>query len=94
MGFLAQGVEIPLEQHQQVRMIGGAALAANGSEAKGIPFRVRWSKERPSDAFVAIEYNGYWFSVTNTTSRASGGSICSSTVSVCWRRNELPPHRR
>ena len=73
MGFLAQGVEIPSEQQQQVRMIGGAALAADGSEAKGIPFRVRWSKERPSDAFVAIEYNGYWFSVTNTDIESKRG---------------------
>ena len=73
MGFLAQGVEIPLEQQQQVRMIGGAALAADGSEAKGIPFRVRWSTERPSDAFVAIQYNGYWFSVTNTDIESKRG---------------------
>src|SRR5512132_2492005 len=35
------------------------------------PFRVRWTTERPKDAFVAVEYNGYWFSSPKPTSRAS-----------------------
>ena len=28
---------------------------------------------RPSDAFVAIQYNGYWFSVTNTDIESKRG---------------------
>src|SRR5512132_801930 len=35
------------------------------------PFRVRWTTERPKDAFVAVEYNGYWFSSPKPTSRGS-----------------------
>ena len=31
-----------------------------------MPFRARWSRERPADVFAAAEYNGYWFSVANT----------------------------
>ena len=66
MNFLAKGVEIPPEQWQQARLLGGQGLTADPGDGKGVPFRARWSKERPSDAFVAAEYNGYWFSIANT----------------------------
>jgi hypothetical protein len=66
MGFLAQGVALPPDQEQQARVIGGGTLAADEGDTRGVPFRVRWTRQPPSDAFVAAEYNGYWYSIANT----------------------------
>jgi hypothetical protein len=66
MGFLAHGVSLPPEQQEQSRAIGGETLAADEGDNKGVPFRVRWTAQRPRDAFVAVEYNGYWYSIAST----------------------------
>lgn len=67
MGFLAQGVEVPPERQQQTRTVGpdgtGVTMGHNTADGQSLPFRVRWSEERPADAFVAVEYNGSWYSL-------------------------------
>lgn len=63
MGFLAQGVDVPPEQQQETRLVGGDGVAGDTSDGKGVPFRVRWTRERPANAFVAVEYNGHWYSL-------------------------------
>lgn len=73
MGFLALGVEVPPDQQQQTRMIGTGATAATGGDGQGVPFRVRWSTHRPADAFAAVEYNGYWYSMASTDIESKRG---------------------
>lgn len=63
MAFLSLGVEIPADQRAQVAGFDPAGAAQAGG---GIPFRVRATDARPDDAFVAVEYNGTWFSIANT----------------------------
>lgn len=67
MGFLAQGVDVPPERRQQTRTVGSdgtdVPTSLGTGDGKSVPFRVRWSEERPTNAFVAVEYNGYWYSL-------------------------------
>jgi hypothetical protein len=65
MGFLAQGVDIPEAQRDQVMMLDEASMAEAVSLGRGIPFRVRATETRPADAFVAVEYGGWWYSIAN-----------------------------
>jgi hypothetical protein len=65
MGFLAQGVEIPEAQRDQVVMLDDATMAEAGGRGRAIPFRVRVTDVRPADAFVAVDYNGYWYSIAS-----------------------------
>lgn len=73
MGFLAQGVDVPPDQWQQTRMAGNDISAPAGGDGLGVPFRVRWTRERPADAFVACEYNGYWYSLASTDIESKRG---------------------
>jgi hypothetical protein len=73
MAFLAQGVDVPSEQQAQTRTIAGNEGNTAEGDGKGIPFRVRWTRERPDDAFITAEYNGYWFSVANTDIESKRG---------------------
>ena len=66
MSFLAKGVEIPPDQWQQARLVADLGITADTGEDKGVPFRARWSRERPADVFAAAEHNGCWFSIANT----------------------------
>jgi hypothetical protein len=66
MSFLAKGVDVPPEQWRQARFVSGPGPGVDADDGTRVPFRVRWTAERPSDTFVATEYNGYWFSVANT----------------------------
>ncbi len=60
MGFLARGVEIPQEHADQDRAVRfGAGDQQRAAEL--VPLRVSSQVERPDDAFVAIQHEGYWF---------------------------------
>ncbi len=71
MGFLARGVQIPAEHADQGRAVQSGA---GGPDA---PLRV-WSQvERPSDAFVAVRHQGYWFYIRQSdhTSKQAFGLL-------------------
>lgn len=56
MAFLARGIEVP-EAHaaeERVRRLRAGPT---------VPLQVHSSRERPGDAFVAVRYEGHWFSV-------------------------------
>jgi hypothetical protein len=66
MCFLAQGIEIPADQRDQVALLDESSLSGATAAGQGVPFRVRATPERPEDAFVAVQYNDYWFSIGNS----------------------------
>ena len=66
MSFLSKGVDIPPDQWQQARLVADLGITADNGEDKGMPFRARWSRERPADVFAAAEHIGCWLSIANT----------------------------
>ena len=60
MSFLSRGVEVP-DAHREldwvVDMVSWEGL---------VPFRIRSSKEKPDDGFVAVRYHDYWFYIDFT----------------------------
>jgi hypothetical protein len=66
MSFLAKGVEIPPDQWQQAHWSPTWGSPPILARTKDVPFRARWSRERPADVFAAAEHNGCWFSIANT----------------------------
>jgi hypothetical protein len=61
LSLLAAQVEVPPEHVTQGRAAPGAVEA----EQQGAPTvrlaRIRCSKKNPADAYVAVQYRGYWF---------------------------------
>ena len=60
MAFLAKGVDVP-----QVHIVKGwtepIPVQKSVDDQFFIPLRVHSQQERPIDAFVAVQYQGYWF---------------------------------
>lgn len=65
LNFLAYGVEVPLQDEQDGRAFTKEAYDRAVKEGRAVDlsdkFVVRWSKERPGDALVAVSYRGKWF---------------------------------
>jgi len=55
MSFLSRGVEVP-EVHRELGWVTDM-----GSWEGLVPFRIRSSKEKPDDVFVAVRYHDHWF---------------------------------
>ena len=66
MGFLAHGVEIP-EAHMQEEYVEQNPEATNiVNNDTFIPLNIRSSEDKPDNAFVAIEYQDYWFYIEHS----------------------------
>ena len=55
MSFLSRGVDAPKERCEQGWVVD------TGSWEDVVPFRIRSSKEKPGDLFVAVRYQDQWF---------------------------------
>lgn len=65
MLFLAHGVVVPSLHHEQ-KMVFAVPSTNQKSFHDLIPFRVFSQRERPAEAFVSVNYNGYWFYISHT----------------------------
>jgi hypothetical protein len=62
MGFMARGVEVPLEHLQDGWVIDYGLQNSEGEMAKAlIPFKMRSSKNRPENVFASVRFQGYWY---------------------------------
>ena len=64
MSFLARGIDVP-EEHRRRRYVVVVDDEGNEDAQPSLPLKVHSQKERPEDAFVAIQYQGYWFYVNH-----------------------------
>ncbi len=64
MGYLSAGVDVPSEDLEEGRAPGVAQFAM--VDGQGVPMRVRWRRDRPDDAFVAVTFLGHWFYLPNS----------------------------
>lgn len=58
MAFLSKGIDVP-RAHLVEGRTEGFPQSEDGQSY--VPLRVRSQREQPSDAFVAVQYQGYWF---------------------------------
>jgi hypothetical protein len=58
---LSAQIEVPPEQASEGRTYATAPDIGDGEGQRPPYIRVRCSKEKPSDSFVAINYRNYWF---------------------------------
>lgn len=63
MGFLSRGVAVPPAHVEISTLPSQRTVSSDDRQTIPSPLRVRVSDERPSDAFVAILYQGHWFSI-------------------------------
>ena len=61
MGFLSHGVEVPNEHMQDKFVEHNAAVTQIANNDLFVPLNVHSSADKPDNAFVAIEYQDYWF---------------------------------
>jgi hypothetical protein len=61
MGFVSRGVEVPESHLQEGRAAEISLWVDEETRSLLFPMRVHSSKDRPEGAFVAIQYEGYWF---------------------------------
>ena len=52
-------VEVPPEHLAQQWAVPGVEMAAELNSGSGV--RIRYSREKPADAYAAVQYQGYWF---------------------------------
>ena len=66
MGFLSHGIEVPAI-HKQEKFVEHNIETANiENNDFFVPLHISSSAEEPDNAFVAIEYQGYWFYIKHS----------------------------
>lgn len=66
MGFLSNGVEIP-DDHREEAIVENATDDGNLEKQESlVPLKIHSSKEKPENAFVAVEYQDYWFFIEHS----------------------------
>ncbi|RLA22697.1 MAG: hypothetical protein DRQ62_07520 [Gammaproteobacteria bacterium] len=65
MGFLSHGVEVPAE-HKQEKFVEHTEVVEIDNNDFFIPLHIRSSAKEPDNAFVAIEYQDYWFYIEHS----------------------------
>ncbi len=67
MEFMAKGVEVPPEHLEEGRVIDYGLQGSESDIARGpIPFRMRFSKQRPYNVFAAVRHQGYWYYIDHS----------------------------
>ena len=72
MGYLSRGVQVPDEHAKEKRAQMLTAPWSSTTPSLMIPLRVSSSKQTPSNAFVAVEYQGYWFYIPHGDHASKG----------------------
>ncbi|WP_428355811.1 hypothetical protein [Methyloprofundus sp.] len=66
MGFLSHGVEVP-EEHMQNKFVEqNPAITQIANNDLFVPVNIHSSDAKPDNAFVAIEYQNYWFYIDHS----------------------------
>ncbi len=66
MGFLAHGVEVP-EEHAQEKVVElDSTVSSVAQNDYLVPLQIHSSESEPDDAFVAVEYQDYWFYIEHS----------------------------
>jgi hypothetical protein len=63
MLFIARGVEIPPAHLSEKRVVQMVSPAQEEMYTPLFPWRIHSWVDRPDDAFVAVRYQGHWFSI-------------------------------
>lgn len=63
MGFLSRGVAVPPAHAETITLPPLHTVSSADQHTIPPPLQIRASIERPSNAFVAVFYQGYWFSI-------------------------------
>lgn len=68
LGALSAEIEVPepLVASGQTYPARAGYGGGYGDGAGGMPFRVGWTPDRPASSFVAVEYEGGWYSIGRT----------------------------
>ena len=66
MGFLSHGVEVPAEHMQNKFVEKNPAVTKIENNDFFVPLNIHSSAEKPDNAFVAIEYQDYWFYIEHS----------------------------
>ena len=66
MGFLAHGVEIPTAHMQDKYVEQNTEATHIENNDTFIPLNIHSSEDKPEYAFVAIEYQDYWFYIEHS----------------------------
>lgn len=71
MSYLAKGVDIP-DVHLADGWAERFAMPNEEEYASNLPLRIRSGKERPKNAFAAIEYQSHWFYIDQSDLQSKG----------------------
>jgi hypothetical protein len=66
MGFLSRGVAVPPAHAETSTLPSPQTASSADQQTISPPLQIRASVERPSNAFVAVFYQGHWFSIDLT----------------------------
>ena len=66
MGFLAYGVEIPAAHMREKYVEQNTETASIENNDSFVPLNIHSSEDKPDVAFVAIEYQDYWFYIEHS----------------------------
>jgi len=66
MGFLSRGVEVPTIHMQEKFVEHNTEVASIENNDFFVPLHISSSAEEPDNAFVAIEYQDYWFYIEHS----------------------------
>jgi hypothetical protein len=92
LGAMAARAEVPEKDIQEGRAVPGVAQADEAQKGKS-HLRIRCSKEKPKDAFVAVEYRDQWFWIDDRdlrSKRAFSFTMILFTLADTGERESLP----
>ena len=70
MRDIASLIDVPPEHVAQGKTEASLVLPTEVPHAGRAPVQVRWGQNRPSDAFVAVQKDGWWYSISRTDRRS------------------------
>jgi hypothetical protein len=91
MGAFASYAEVPAAHVQEQRALPGAGISPN--ERGGSTVSIRSSKEKPADAFAAVQYREHWFWIDDRdwrTKRAFTAIMFLFTLAEGGATDKLP----
>ena len=92
LGAMAARAEVPEKDIQEGRAVPGVAQGDEAQKSKS-HLRIRCSKEKPKDAFVAVEYRDQWFWIDDRdllSKRAFSFTMILFTLADTGERESLP----
>ena len=63
-------IDVPAEHVVQGKTDATVVLPAEMPYAGRAPIQVKWGRDRPRDAFVSVQKDGWWYSITRTDLRS------------------------